>query len=88
MHIGCFGYNIRIKKIVPYFCLTSMNVTLFHLNTGLGLMLLLIPFNAVISMKQRKLQVDLMKFKDKRLKLMSEVLSGMKVHIDTYCYLI
>nr|XP_022323792.1 multidrug resistance-associated protein 1-like isoform X1 [Crassostrea virginica]XP_022323793.1 multidrug resistance-associated protein 1-like isoform X1 [Crassostrea virginica]XP_022323794.1 multidrug resistance-associated protein 1-like isoform X1 [Crassostrea virginica] len=46
---------------------------------GLGLMLLLIPFNAVISMKQRKLQVDLMKFKDKRLKLMSEVLSGMKV---------
>ena len=48
-------------------------------------MLLLIPFNAVISMKQRKLQVDLMKFKDKRLKLMSEVLSGMKVHIDTYC---
>lgn len=46
---------------------------------GLALMLLLIPVNAVISMKQRKLQVDLMKFKDKRLKLMSEVLNGMKV---------
>ncbi|XP_061183962.1 multidrug resistance-associated protein 1-like isoform X1 [Saccostrea echinata] len=46
---------------------------------GLGLMLLLIPVNAVISMKQRKLQIDLMKFKDKRLKLMSEVLNGMKV---------
>lgn len=46
-------------------------------------MLLLIPVNAVISMKQRKLQVDLMKFKDKRLKLMSEVLNGMKVHVHT-----
>lgn len=51
--------------------------------TGLALMLLLIPVNAVISMKQRKLQVDLMKFKDKRLKLMSEVLNGMKVHVHT-----
>lgn len=46
-------------------------------------MLLLIPVNAVISMKQRKLQVDLMKFKDKRLKLMSEVLNGMKVLVHT-----
>lgn len=51
--------------------------------SGLALMLLLIPVNAVISMKQRKLQVDLMKFKDKRLKLMSEVLNGMKVHVHT-----
>ncbi|XP_056010332.1 multidrug resistance-associated protein 1-like isoform X2 [Ostrea edulis] len=47
--------------------------------TGLALMVLLIPVNALISMKQRKLQIDLMKLKDKRLKLMSEVLNGMKV---------
>lgn len=46
---------------------------------GLGVMILLIPVNGFISIKQRKLQVNLMKIKDKRLKLMSEVLNGMKV---------
>ncbi|XP_021341468.1 multidrug resistance-associated protein 1-like [Mizuhopecten yessoensis] len=46
---------------------------------GLGVMILLIPLNMFISIKQRKLQVNLMKVKDKRLKLMSEVLNGMKV---------
>ncbi|XP_060079836.1 multidrug resistance-associated protein 1-like [Ylistrum balloti] len=46
---------------------------------GLGVMILLIPLNMFISIKQRALQVNLMKLKDKRLKLMSEVLNGMKV---------
>ena len=47
--------------------------------TGLGVMLLLIPVNVIISMKQRKLQTDLMRYKDDRLKLMNEILNGMKV---------
>lgn len=46
---------------------------------GLGVMVLLIPINAVISIKQRKMQTDLMKYKDNRLKLMNEVLNGIKV---------
>lgn len=46
---------------------------------GLGVMILLIPLNGFISIKQRKLQVSLMTFKDQRLKLMNEVLNGMKV---------
>ncbi|CAC5389793.1 ABCC1 [Mytilus coruscus] len=46
---------------------------------GLGVMLLLIPVNIVISTKQRKLQADLMRYKDNRIKMMNEILSGMKV---------
>ena len=42
-------------------------------------MLLLIPVNIVISTKQRKLQADLMRYKDNRIKMMNEILSGMKV---------
>ncbi|XP_063421679.1 multidrug resistance-associated protein 1-like [Mytilus trossulus] len=46
---------------------------------GVGVMLLLIPINIVISTKQRKLQADLMRYKDNRIKMMNEILSGMKV---------
>ncbi|KAK3107159.1 hypothetical protein FSP39_008334 [Pinctada imbricata] len=51
---------------------------------GLGVMVLLIPLNAVISIIQRRLQVKLMKFKDTRIKLMNEVLNGMKVTLVTF----
>ncbi|XP_012944065.1 multidrug resistance-associated protein 1 [Aplysia californica] len=46
---------------------------------GLAVMVLLLPVNAFIAMKQRKFQMAQMKFKDARIKLMSEVLGGMKV---------
>jgi len=49
------------------------------LYSGLGVMILLIPFNAYISIKQRKLQINLMRYKDSRIKLMSEILNGIKV---------
>ncbi|KAL5019772.1 hypothetical protein ScPMuIL_002664 [Solemya velum] len=42
-------------------------------------MILLMPMNAVLAMRQRKLQVAQMKFKDARIKLMNEVLNGVKV---------
>ena len=45
-------------------------------------MVLLIPINAVISIKQRKMQTDLMRYKDNRLKLMNEVLNGIKVPVN------
>ena len=47
-------------------------------------MILMMPLNAVIAMKQRKLQVAQMTYKDGRIKLMNEVLNGIKVYIALY----
>jgi ATP-binding cassette subfamily C (CFTR/MRP) protein 1 len=46
---------------------------------GVGVMILMIPLNAVIVSKTRALQVKQMKNKDERIKLMNEILSGIKV---------
>ncbi|XP_038183156.1 ATP-binding cassette sub-family C member 2 [Arvicola amphibius] len=46
---------------------------------GVGIMVLLIPVNAVLATKNRKIQVKNMKYKDKRLKIMNEILSGIKI---------
>ncbi|XP_051530363.1 ATP-binding cassette sub-family C member 3-like isoform X2 [Myxocyprinus asiaticus] len=46
---------------------------------GVAVMVLLIPFNAFIAMKTRTYQVEQMKHKDDRIKLMNEILNGIKV---------
>ncbi|XP_068610353.1 ATP-binding cassette sub-family C member 3 [Brachionichthys hirsutus] len=46
---------------------------------GVAVMVMLIPFNAVIAMKTRAYQVEQMKYKDARIKLMNEILNGIKV---------
>lgn len=46
---------------------------------GLVVMLLLIPVNALIAAKAKVYQVAQMEKKDHRVKLMSEILSGIKV---------
>ncbi|XP_070185918.1 multidrug resistance-associated protein 1-like isoform X2 [Littorina saxatilis] len=46
---------------------------------GVGVMVLLIPINALIAHQSRKLQVKQMILKDSRIKLMNEVLNGIKV---------
>ncbi|XP_059938247.1 ATP-binding cassette sub-family C member 3 isoform X2 [Mesoplodon densirostris] len=46
---------------------------------GVALMVLLIPLNGAVAVKMRAFQVEQMKFKDSRIKLMSEILSGIKV---------
>jgi len=46
---------------------------------GVVLMLLLIPINALIGGSIKRLQTTQMKSKDKRVKLMTEILSGIKV---------
>ncbi|XP_073739846.1 ATP-binding cassette sub-family C member 3 isoform X5 [Callorhinus ursinus] len=46
---------------------------------GVALMVLLIPLNGAVAMKMRAFQVEQMKFKDSRIKLMSEILAGIKV---------
>ncbi|XP_043959117.1 ATP-binding cassette sub-family C member 3 isoform X6 [Gambusia affinis] len=46
---------------------------------GVAVMVMLIPFNAVIAMKTRAYQVEQMQHKDARIKLMNEILNGIKV---------
>uniref|UniRef100_A0A3Q4HJW0 ABC-type glutathione-S-conjugate transporter n=1 Tax=Neolamprologus brichardi TaxID=32507 RepID=A0A3Q4HJW0_NEOBR len=46
---------------------------------GVAVMIMLIPFNAFIAMKTRAYQVEQMQHKDARIKLMNEILNGIKV---------
>ncbi|XP_035260765.1 canalicular multispecific organic anion transporter 2 isoform X2 [Anguilla anguilla] len=46
---------------------------------GVAVMVLLIPLNAAIAMKTRAFQVEQMQCKDARIKLMNEILNGIKV---------
>ena len=46
---------------------------------GILVMILLIPLNAFIATKLKALQVQQMKEKDNRVKMMSEILQGIKV---------
>ncbi|CAJ0609669.1 unnamed protein product [Cylicocyclus nassatus] len=46
---------------------------------GLVILIAMVPFNSYISVKMRDCQVQQMNHKDERMKLMSEILSGIKV---------
>ncbi|XP_029456115.1 canalicular multispecific organic anion transporter 2 isoform X2 [Rhinatrema bivittatum] len=46
---------------------------------GFAVMILLIPLNAAIAIKTRAFQVEQMQYKDSRIKLMNEILNGIKV---------
>ncbi len=48
---------------------------------GLAVMLLMLPINALIASYSKKLQVKQMLFKDSRIKLINEVLNGIKVSL-------
>ncbi|CAG7725610.1 unnamed protein product, partial [Allacma fusca] len=59
-----------------YFLYNALGPSVF---AGVGLLILLIPINVMIANKARNLQIEQMKCKDQRVKLMNEILSGMKV---------
>ncbi|XP_039995158.1 canalicular multispecific organic anion transporter 1 [Xiphias gladius] len=46
---------------------------------GLAVMVLMVPINGLLATKARKIQIENMKFKDKRLKIMNEILNGIKI---------
>lgn len=46
---------------------------------GLAVMVLMIPLNGVVAAKMKKYQISQMKDKDRRVKLMDEILNGIKV---------
>lgn len=47
---------------------------------GVGVMIIMIPINAVITNKLKQFQVKQMALKDKRIKMMNEILNGIKVY--------
>ncbi|XP_061693084.1 canalicular multispecific organic anion transporter 1 isoform X2 [Syngnathoides biaculeatus] len=51
----------------------------FSVFAGLAVMILMVPINGLLATKARKFQIENMKFKDKRLKIMNEILNGMKI---------
>lgn len=46
---------------------------------GLAVLVIVIPINSVIANKVKKLQMKQLKFKDERVKVVNEVLNGIKV---------
>lgn len=54
----------------------TIGVSLF---AGFAFMVVMMPLNGFVAAKQRKIQIAQMKLKDKRIKIMNEVLSGIKV---------
>ncbi len=54
---------------------------------GVAIMLLTIPVNALIASYGKKLQAKQMLFKDSRIKIINEVLNGIKVYSQYYKYL-
>ncbi|XP_068732556.1 multidrug resistance-associated protein 1-like [Montipora capricornis] len=62
--------------IALYFLYDAMGPSVL---AGVGVLVLLIPLNMVVSRIARKLQVKQMEAKDKRIKLINEIFSGIKV---------
>ncbi|XP_057325982.1 multidrug resistance-associated protein 1 isoform X4 [Microplitis mediator] len=62
--------------VALYFLWGELNAAVF---AGLAVMIVLIPINAFIANKVKTLQIKQMKSKDERVKLMNEVLNGIKV---------
>ena len=47
---------------------------------GLGVMLVLVPLNTLVGNRMKRYQKEQMMAKDRRVKLMDELLNGIKVH--------
>ena len=52
---------------------------------GFAVMVMMIPLNGVLATQAHKLQAKQMKEKDSRIKLVNEVLNGIKVMIHNEC---
>ncbi|XP_076074808.1 multidrug resistance-associated protein 1-like [Mytilus galloprovincialis] len=78
----CF-HNINFLWTIPFmFCSTlfllwqTLGVSAF---IGLGIVVVLIPFNSYLVKKGKDLHLEVMDLKDNRVKMMNEVLNGIKV---------
>lgn len=69
--------KLSFPKFITIFLLTGPAVL-----AGLLLMILIVPINIFMVQKTRQLRIKQMKFKDDRIKVINEVLSGVKVGED------
>ncbi|XP_062618111.1 multidrug resistance-associated protein 1-like isoform X3 [Saccostrea cucullata] len=65
--------------VALYFLYMELGPSIF---AGFGVMIILIPINALIAKKTRDLQVKQMTLKDGRIKMMNEVLNGIKTSVS------
>ena len=67
-----------------YFMYEELDAAIF---SGVAVMVLTIPINTVVAKVSRKYQLEQMKNKDKRTKLMNEIIGGVKVSqiCSTFC---
>ncbi|GAB0092997.1 hypothetical protein DMENIID0001_080490 [Sergentomyia squamirostris] len=65
-----------VMALALYFLYSLLGVAIF---AGLAVMILMIPFNGWIAVMLQKLQIAQMALKDDRVKMMNEILGGMKV---------
>ncbi|XP_048728231.2 multidrug resistance-associated protein 1-like [Ostrea edulis] len=72
---GCWSSVLQIG-VALYFLYDTVKYAML---AGLGFLILLFPFNGFIMSKMQKLQKDKMKEKDNRIKLLTEVLNGIKI---------
>ncbi|KAK6983295.1 Canalicular multispecific organic anion transporter 2 [Biomphalaria glabrata] len=63
-------------SIALYMLYDQIGVATF---AGLGVVLILMPMNTIVSVSLRKFNRQMMKLKDRRIRLMNELLNGMKV---------
>lgn len=82
----------RLTELVPYVTVIWSTPLIIGLSlhflygllgpavfAGLATMILLIPVNAILGVKVKGFQTRQMKFKDTRIKLINEILQGIKV---------
>lgn len=68
--------SCHLTQLLYYTFSFTVGVAVF---AGLAVMILLIPVNGVLANMTKKLQIKQMKNKDRRVKMMNEILSGIKV---------
>ena len=76
--ICCYFLNTKLHQVAKWCAGPSVLA-------GLGVLVVLIPVNCLILNKSKWLQTKQMKEKDERVKLMNEILSGIKV-VDIYIF--
>lgn len=74
--------NFEYDNINPI-CFFSLGPSVL---AGVLVMVILIPVNGIIANKTKILQISQMKSKDKRVKLMNEILNGIKVSLEVFLF--
>lgn len=79
MAFMCVHFQIAVALYMLY---DQIGLATF---AGLGVLVILLPMNTVTSITMRRFNRQMMRLKDRRIRLMNEVLTGMKVRSVSVC---